>query len=48
LFESSGPSRPCNSLNIIIPARTLFLPGGEVFNEAAPCNIQAKIPHKLL
>jgi hypothetical protein len=48
LFESSGPARPCNSPNIIIPACTLFLPGGEVFNEAAPCNIQAKIPRKKL
>jgi hypothetical protein len=25
-------------------ARTLFLPGGEVFNEAEPCNIYAKNP----
>jgi hypothetical protein len=29
---------------IFIPARTLFLPGGEVFNEAEPCNIHAKNP----
>jgi hypothetical protein len=27
LFESSGLTRPCNSPNSIIPARTLFLPG---------------------
>jgi hypothetical protein len=26
-FESSGLTRPCNSPNSIIPARTLFLPG---------------------
>jgi hypothetical protein len=32
--------------NNFILARTLFLPGGEVFNEAEPCNIQVKIPHK--
>jgi hypothetical protein len=44
LFDSSGPARPCNSLNSFIPARTLFLPGGEVFNEAEPCNIHAKNP----
>jgi hypothetical protein len=30
--------------NNFIPARTLFLPGGEVFNEAESCNIQVKIP----
>jgi hypothetical protein len=30
--------------NNSILARTLFLPGGEVFNEAGPCNIQAKNP----
>jgi hypothetical protein len=48
LFESSGLTRPCNSPNSLIPARTLFLPGGEVFNEAEPCNIHAKIPRKKL
>jgi hypothetical protein len=42
LFDSSGPARPCNSQNNFILARTLFLPRGEVFNEAEPCNIQAK------
>jgi hypothetical protein len=42
LFDSSGPARPCNSQNNFILACTLFLPGGEVFNEAEPCNIQAK------
>jgi hypothetical protein len=47
LFKPSGPMRPCNPPNIIIPARTLFLPGrGEIFNEAEPCNIPAKIPRK--
>jgi hypothetical protein len=30
--------------NKFILARTLFLPGGEVFNEAEPCNIQVKNP----
>jgi hypothetical protein len=30
--------------NNFILARTLFLPGGEVFNEAESCNIQAKNP----
>jgi hypothetical protein len=30
--------------NNFIPARTLFLPGGEVFNEAESCNIQVKNP----
>jgi hypothetical protein len=30
--------------NNFILARTLFLPGGEVFNEAEPCNIQVKNP----
>jgi hypothetical protein len=44
LFDCSGPARPCNSHNNFILARTLFLPGGEVFNEAEPCNIQAKNP----
>jgi hypothetical protein len=44
LFDSSRPARPCNSQNSFIPARTLFLPGGEVFNEAEPCNIHAKNP----
>jgi hypothetical protein len=44
LFDSSGPARPCNLQNDFILARTLFLPGGEVFNEAEPCNIQAKYP----
>jgi hypothetical protein len=42
LFDSSGPACPCNLQNNFILARTLFLPGGEVFNEAEPCNIQAK------
>jgi hypothetical protein len=46
LFKPSGPTRPCNPPNSIIPARTLFLPGGEVFNEAGPCNIPTKIPRK--
>jgi hypothetical protein len=46
LFKSSGLTRHCNSPNSFIPARTLFLPGGEVFNEAEPCNIHAKIPPK--
>jgi hypothetical protein len=44
LFDSSGPARPCNSQNNFILARTLFLPGGEVFNEAESCNIQMKNP----
>jgi hypothetical protein len=44
LFDCSGPARPCNSHNNFILARTLFLPGGEVFNEAEPCNIQTKNP----
>jgi hypothetical protein len=44
LFDCSGPARPCNSHNNFILARTLFLPGGEIFNEAEPCNIQAKNP----
>jgi hypothetical protein len=44
LYDCSGPARPCNSHNNFILARTLFLPGGEVFNEAEPCNIQAKNP----
>jgi hypothetical protein len=44
LFDSSGPARPCNSQNNFILACTLFLTGGEVFNEAEPCNIQAKNP----
>ena len=44
LFDSSGPACPCNSQNNFISARTLFLPGGEVFNEAEPCNIHAKNP----
>ena len=48
MFESSGLTRPCNSPNSIIPTRSLFLPGGEVFNEAEPCNIHAKIPRKKL
>jgi hypothetical protein len=30
--------------NKFILARTLFLPGGEVFNEVEPCNIQVKNP----
>jgi hypothetical protein len=30
--------------NNFILARTLFLPGGEVFNEAESCNIQVKNP----
>jgi hypothetical protein len=30
--------------NNVILARTLFLPGGEVFNEAESCNIQVKNP----
>jgi hypothetical protein len=30
--------------NNFILALTLFLPGGEVFNEAEPCNIQVKNP----
>jgi hypothetical protein len=34
--------RPCNSVNNVVPARTLFLLGGEVFNEAEPCNISVK------
>jgi hypothetical protein len=38
--------RPCNPANNVIPARTLFLPGGEVFNEAEPCNIPTKAPAK--
>jgi hypothetical protein len=36
----------CNPANNVILARTLFLPGGEVFNEAEPCNIPAKAPAK--
>jgi hypothetical protein len=48
LFKSLGLTRPCNSPNSFIPARTLFLPGGEVFNEAEPCNIHVKIPRKKL
>jgi hypothetical protein len=38
--------RPCNPPNNAILTRTLFLPGGEVFNEAEPCNIPAKAPAK--
>jgi hypothetical protein len=48
LFDSSEPTCPCNSQNSFIPARTLFLPGGEVFNEAEPCNIHAKNPTQKL
>jgi hypothetical protein len=48
LFDSSGPARPCNSQNSSISARTLFLPGGEVFNEAEPYNIHAKNPSQKL
>jgi hypothetical protein len=48
LFDSSGPARPCNSQNSFIPARTLFLLGGEVLNEAEPCNIHAKNPPQKL
>jgi hypothetical protein len=48
LFESSGLTHPCNSQNSFISAHTLFLPGGEVFNEAEPCNIHAKILCKKL
>jgi hypothetical protein len=48
LFDSSGPACPCNSPNSFIPARTLFLPGGEVFNEEEPCNIHAKNPPQKL
>jgi hypothetical protein len=48
LFDSSGPARPCNSQNSFIPVRTLFLPGGEVFNEAEPCNIHARNPPQKL
>jgi hypothetical protein len=44
LFYSSGLARPCNSQNNFILACTLFLPGGEVFNEAEPCNIPEKNP----
>jgi hypothetical protein len=44
MFDSLGPTQPCNSPNSFIPARILFLPGGEVFNEAEPCNIHAKNP----
>jgi hypothetical protein len=44
LFDSLGLACPCNSPNSFILARTLFLPGGEVFNEAEPCNIHAKNP----
>jgi hypothetical protein len=40
--------RPCNSPNSIILAHTLFLRGGEVFNEAEPCNIPAKNPPQKL
>jgi hypothetical protein len=47
LFDSSGLARPCNSQNNFILARTLFLPGDEVFNEAEPCNIPAKNPPKI-
>jgi hypothetical protein len=47
LFDSSGPARPCNSQNNFILARTLFLPGGEVFNEAERCNIRAKNPPQI-
>jgi hypothetical protein len=46
LSKHSGPTCPCNSPNSTIPAHTLFLPGGEVFNEAEPCNIPAKISRK--
>jgi hypothetical protein len=39
--------RLCNSTNNVVQAHTLFLPGGEVFNEAEPCNIPVKIPCKI-
>jgi hypothetical protein len=38
--------RPCNPANNVILARTLFLLGSEVFNEAETCNIPAKAPAK--
>jgi hypothetical protein len=37
---------PCNSTYNVVPTCTLFLPGGEVFNEAEPCNIPVKAPAK--
>jgi hypothetical protein len=39
-----GRFAPVIRKNNVILALTLFLPGGEVFNEAESCNIQAKNP----
>jgi hypothetical protein len=44
LFDSSGPIRPCNSQKQFYSGPHSFPPGGEVFNEAESCNIQAKNP----
>jgi hypothetical protein len=45
LFDSSGPIRPCNSQKQFYSGPHSFPPGGgEVFNEAEPCNIQVKNP----
>jgi hypothetical protein len=44
LFDSSGPIRPCNSQKHFYSGPHSFPPGGEVFNEAEPCNIQVKNP----
>jgi hypothetical protein len=44
LFDSSGPARPCNPQKQFYSGPHSFPPGGEVFNEAEPCNIQAKNP----
>jgi hypothetical protein len=44
LFDSSGPVRPCNSQKQFYSGPHSFPPGGEVFNEAEPCNIQMKNP----
>jgi hypothetical protein len=44
LFDSSGPVRPCTSQIQFYSGPHSFPPGGEVFNEAEPCNIQVKNP----
>jgi hypothetical protein len=44
LFDSSGPVHPCNLQTQFYSGSHSFPPGGEVFNEAEPCNIQVKNP----
>jgi hypothetical protein len=44
LFDSSGLIRPCNSQKQSNSGPHSFPPGGEVFNEAEPCNICVKNP----